>query len=460
MTVNPITQVELTGTKKDSRLILRNLFSIAFPAFVNTILFSMANFLDTIMVGKLGTYAIAAVGIVFQPLLILSMFGVIFAASVTTMVAQYKGKTQYDKIGDVVLHGLLFTAVVSLLPFVAGLLFAEPIVLLMDAKADTVLAANLYFKCILWGFIPFCLNGIFTGALLGAGDTKKVLLVNLFSNITNLVLNYILINGYLGLPALGIAGAGIATAVSYFVGCIASFAFCLGGSIQLKGVRHFRPKKAVLTQMLHIGVPVFWGRTAIRLGVFIMVRLVTSMGTLVFAAHQICCRIHDFSLGASDAVGTAASSVVGQSVGAGRNLLAKKYFNHACAITSAVTIGMGIGVLLGARPLVGLFSDEAGVFGIVFPALVVLVIFQPFQGVTETLAGGLAGLGKTKPKAIASTVGIVVLRPLFTLLFTQVFAMGLPGIWLATAIDEISRFVVLLVYYRKKVDWNTVAMLR
>lgn len=454
---NPVTSVVLTNTRKDWGLLLRQLSPIALPAFFNTIFFSLATIIDTAMLGSVGPAAIAAVGIVFQPFLVLGLFTELITATVSVLAAQHKGKGNQAGVQQAVWQSLLLTLAAGSVLLVLGVLLSAPIIAFMKAPADTVDYAHMYWGSLLIGFVPQGVKYVLNTAQVAVGEARKVLWINILASLVNLLLDWLLIEGRLGFPALGVLGAGLATSAGNFAAAIASVWVCMNGRsyIHLRGCNGFRFEKGYFCTLRTVGVPNLLSRLAIRVGVLIMVRLVTVLGTAVFAAYQIVYRLHDFAFGAADALGKACSSLVGQCIGAGRPTLAKKYAKcgYLCAAFACLCITGGI--LLFSRSVLGLFHADDAMVAMMRPALVALLVFQPFQGVGEALAGALAGIGRTKPKFYATLVGIVFIRPVLTYLLAVRLPLGVLGIWAAIGCDEFFRFGCMVFTYAR-VKWEQV----
>lgn len=379
-----ITHLDETASRRD---ILRAVLAIALPSFLNMMLNSAFTIIDSIMVGQLGAFAIAAVGLVKQPTLLL----------------------------------LLYASVMA----VVGILSAPYIVSFMGANADTQGPATIYFQTILAGFLFHALGNNLGGAFTGAGDTKTILYANIASNFVNIGCNWLLIYGNLGFPALGVTGAGIATALSKvaFFGILAVLLFRKKRYIFLTLRDRYRITRDTAREYFSLGMPVVGHRAATRFGMLLMVRLVAPLGTAAMATI----------------------SLTGQSVGADKPRLALRYIRCAIALGVAFNLLTGAVILLFPGPLLRMFTPDETAIAAGLAPLVVIALFQPFQAAGNVTTGGLTGFGDTKTSAKAIAFGIAVLRPIVAYLLTGVFHLGIVGIWIAIAADEIFRFVCVTI---------------
>ena len=222
-----LVQGELPTTKQAYKDVLQ----IALPSIMELVLISLINSMDTMMVGTCGDAAIAAVGLVGQPRMLLMALFFALNIGVTALVARRKGEGRQDDANLVMRNALVIILILSVVIMLVAIQFSKDLMWLAGAKEDTIEQANIYF-CILTAVLPvnamtLCINA----ALRGIGNTRTTLKVNLTSNIVNIIFNYLLIGGNLGFPRLGVTGAAIATAI----GIVFGFFLCIIAIIPHKG---------------------------------------------------------------------------------------------------------------------------------------------------------------------------------------------------------------------------------
>ncbi len=197
-------------------------FQMAWPAVMESFFIALAGMVDSLMVSSIGAYAVAAVGLTTQPKFIGLCIFIAMNVSVSALVARRRGEK--DRIGanQVLLMALIFTVVVGILISIAAVVFAEPIIRFCGANEDTQESAVLYFRIIMGGMIFNIISMSINASQRGAGNTKIAMRTNVTSNVVNMIGNYLLIQGHLGFPAMGIAGAALATVFGTIVACIMS----------------------------------------------------------------------------------------------------------------------------------------------------------------------------------------------------------------------------------------------
>jgi len=424
------------------KAIVSDVFQVAFPAFIQAVLIASTVAIDMIMVGRLGDFAIAAVGLCFQPVLILQLVLVAFIGGLSPIIAHHIGAGKTEKANDALRQGLIISLVVSVLLSVFGYMMADSIVSLMGANAETQAPSAIYFRMLMFGLVPMSLSICITSALRGAGDVAPLVYVSAISSAVSIGFNYLLIYGNFGFPRLGVMGAGIATSLGHLTGCIITFAlvFSHRRKVSLIVNGSIRLDKETVSEFLRMGLPVAGHRISVRVGMLIMVRMVSSFGTEAFAAHQIVSNLAFMAFWVGEAVSTATTSLVGQSLGMKKTELARKYISATRLFAMTYPIITGAMLILFARPLMGLYTQSEATILFGMAVIPIIAVFQPFQSGCSVVAGGLTGMKKPHHAAIAISAGIVVIRPASALLLTNVLSFGFAGIWIAIGIDEIFRF--------------------
>ena len=277
----------------------KDIIRLTIPVFFELLISSLFGMVDMMMVGNSGaahisTPSIAAVGITNQVILIGIAMAQAISTGGTAMISRYVGAKKEDKIPDVVKHLIFMIIVALLLPFFLITLWnPSKIMTLIGAEPDTISIGLNYFKIIIIGFAFQAFNlGIFA-AMRGAGDTKTPMIINISVNLLNVLGNYILIFGKLGLPKLGVTGAGISTSLSHLIASIILIVILMKKShlVKLDLGKKFKFNKNIMANLLKIGGPAAIEQVGFRLGVVVFIKIVSGLGTTVYATHQIASNI-------------------------------------------------------------------------------------------------------------------------------------------------------------------------
>ena len=433
----------------------KEVLNIAWPVLTELLLGTLFGMIDMMMLGRIKDTAIAAasvaaVGITNQPLFIgLSLVQALNIGG-TAMVARYIGSNKLDKVENTVKHIILLNQIFLVLPLsIFGLVFTQEIMVFMGAQPDTILVGVNYFRIILVGFIFQSFNFSLSAVLRGAGDTKTPMKVNLKANFINVFGNAVLIYGLLGFPALGVTGAGISTAISNMIATILLCTRLLSGKCMLKlNIKsHFKFDKNIMYNLVKIGIPASLEQIAMRLGMMIFVKVVAGLGTLTFAAHQICLSILGLSFTPGQAFGIAASSLVGRSLGEGMPGKADEYGKEARRIGSIISSIMAIILFVFGPQLVGLYTKDPEIIRKSSIALKIIAVVQPFQSSQLILAGALRGAGDTVWPLVSAFIGVIGVRLILAYILVTTLGFGLSGAWIAVFVDQFIRWVLIYLRY-------------
>ncbi len=439
----------------------RTVLTIAAPAVVELVLTSATSFADTIMVGKLGAYAISAVGLTSQPRFVMLATFIALNVGTTALVARFKGQKNKKDAELVTTQSFLLAFIIAVLLGALGVIFARPMVRFMGAGPDTIEFATSYFRILMFGFVPTVLPIAISALLRGVGDTRISMKYNLTANLVNILFNYLLIYGKFGFPRLEVAGAAIATVIGNTVGCGMAIWAILGSPFRKPGKAasefielHFTrencvPNFPMLKRLFKIGLPSAAEQLALRVGLLLYTLTITALGTKVFAAHQIALAILNLSFVNGQAFGIASTSLTGQALGRG-DLDGAKTASAACQKMGALTSAfMGLCMFLFRKQLVQLFTSDPEIVALGAGVMILSGFVQPFLASFQIYAGALRGAGDSLYPAISMAIGILCIRPSLAYVLINVFSMGLFGAWLALAVDQMARFVFIAIRYRK-----------
>lgn len=440
---------------KFKKPVYNDIMNIAWPVLIELVLSSVFGMIDMMMLGNIpdagyAASAVASVGVTNQPLLL--GLAVVQALNVggTAIVARYYGAGKKHKMENVTKHVMIISMVFAVPIALFGFLFAEQIMAFMGAEAATIEIGKNYFRVICISYLFQSYNFGITGALRGIGETKVPMGINIRTNFLNVLGNAILIYGLLGLPKLGIVGAAISTAFANFVASVLMTRYLMSGKSELdfSFKNKFNFSKRTIGNLIGIGFPSAIEQLVMRVGIIMFVQVVSGLGTVIFAAHQIGMNILSLTFVIGQAFGISASSLVGKSLGAESPDDAEKYAHHSSLLGSWAGFGLGVALFFGAEFLVSLYSRDPAIVESASSALRMVAIIQPFQANQLIVAGSLRGAGDTRFPLISTFIGVLGIRVVLANVFIRVFALGLTGAWLAIIIDQFVRWVLIQFRFR------------
>jgi len=429
----------------------REAISITWPAFIELVMSTLFGMVDMIMVGQLSPAAITAVGLTNQPfMLLLAVFSAVNVGT-TTLVAWNIGAGDTEKAASVTRQILVVNIILGIIISALGVIFAPNVVLFMGAEADVVQDATAYFQIVCAGLVFQAVSLGVTASLRGAGETKLPMLYNIGSNLFNVFGNYVLIYGKLGFPKWGVSGAAVSTTLSRAIACAIGLFILFGtrhSAISLRRRNKYRFDWNIIKKVFSIGLPAAFEQFVIQSGLMMFARTVSGLGTLGFAAHQIGLNISGLAFSPSMAFGIAATTLVGQSLGANEEEKAHKYADivHHMALTVACVVGFLF--ILFSHPIARLYTQDLAVAAMAGTVLKILALAQPGQSTQLSLAGALRGAGDTMFPLYASIFGIWIFRVVVAYIFVTVFKWGLVGAWVALVLDQYTRAAVVFLRFR------------
>ena len=431
---------------------IRITLDMAWPSIIESFFVAFAGLIDSLMVSSLGSYAVAAVGLTTQPKFMgLALF---FATNVavSALVARRRGERKQEEANRILSTVLVFIIVAAILISVLSVALAGPIISLCGSNAETHDSAVAYFRIVMGGMIFNCIQMGINSAQRGAGNTRITMRTNVTSNTVNIVFNYLLINGHLGFPALGIQGAALATVLGTVVACIMSILSIRkpDGFISLPYIISHRigPAFTCFTHLIRVGYSVFFEQILMRIGFMLTAVMAADQGTAAMAAHQVGMNIMGLSFSFGDGLQAAAVALIGRSLGAGDEKLAKEYGKLCRMFGIIISVCLVLIYFFGARPFMSLYFEEENIISIGVGIMRVIIFVVVFQISQVVYMGCLRGAGDTLYTAVASTVSVTVIRTLVSYLGGYVFGRGIIGIWLGVLGDQISRFLFASVRFK------------
>ena len=281
--------------------------------------------------------------------------------------------------------------------------------------------------------------------LRGSGDTKTPMLVIVITEVIGTGLAFALINGFWIFPQLGVFGAGLARATSSIIGASIILAILIKG----KGTLKYKLSTALnfdwmeIKRILRVGLPAFADHLQMRVAFTIYTIMISNLGTTVYAAHALAMRVEEFAFMPSFGFGMAATTMVGQLLGAKEPDLAKRagyLIQRYCVI---IMVLLGSITFIFSRQLIGIFIDDPEVINIGALGLRIWALAMPGMAINQSLAGGLRGAGDTRWVFILTTIGMWTMRIGIGAILVYTFNLGVSGAWIGAVLDHSVRAVFI-----------------
>ena len=402
---------------------------LAVPVVIVQVGMMAMGVVDTIMVGHVSAQALAAVALGNLYFFSLAVFAMGTLMVLDPVVAQAVGARDGPAIARAVQRGVLLAALLTV-PAALLLTAAAPLFTLARQPADVVPLAAAYALTSVPGTFPFLLFIVFRQSLQAMGRTAPIVAAIVVANLANVALNWVLIFGHLGFPAMGVVGSAWATSISRAL---------LVGVLWLAARRDLAPllfplRREVwqlppLVRMLRLGLPI-GAQHVLEFGAFALVALMMGwLGTRQMAGHQIAINLAALTFMVPLGVGDAASVLVGQSVGRGDSGGTRGAARAALASGAgfmAVTAGL---FLLFPQPLARLYTRDFEVVSIAAALIPIAGVFQVFDGLQVVAAGILRGVGDTRGPMLINLLGYWALGLPLSVYLGFVADLGPVGLW-------------------------------
>lgn len=451
-------QIDITSSAHSPGKII---WKLAWPVMLEQILIMMVQYVDTAMVGAIGPNATAAVALTSSTNWLMN--GIIGGAAVgfSVPIGNFIGAKLYDKARDVVRQSVIAIFIIGAVLTGIMLAVAPHLPHWLGGDPEICADATSYISIVCLAYIASTSIQICSSILRCTGDTATPLVFNVSTNLINMVLNFLLIYAprdisVLGITfrmwgaGLGVSGAAIATAIANVVSGVmllrAMFLNKFPCNISMRD--KFRFDKAIWADMVRVGTPVTFDRVCVSLGQILMTAMVTSLGTASLAAHSLGITAESITYMPGFGFSAAATTLVAQSLGAGRKDLAKR-FSNICIIGCVIMMSaLGVVLFFFGGSIISLFTPSAEVVALGAAALKVEALAQPFFALANSIAGSFRGARKTKWLFLFGLLGMWLVRLPICFIMTRYTTLGLTGAWIGMAGDLTVRGLVSLIVYR------------
>lgn len=418
---------------------------MAWPTVMESFFISLAGMVDTWMVSAIGPEAVAAVGLTTQPKLLGIALFMANNIAVSALVARRKGEQRQENANQILQAAVIFAFVAGVIISLLCVVLADPIMHLSGSEETTHADAVMYFRIIMGGMIFNIISLVINAAQRGAGNTKIAMRTNVISNLINIVFNYLLIQGKLGFPALGIRGAALATVIGTIVACALSVHSIFSKNsflnIWLWKMDKISEFPKMISSIFGISYSVFLEQVLLRIGFLTVSRMAAKQGTYAFAAHQVGMNVMSLSFSFGDGMQAATVSLIGQSLGRKEIEQARAYGRISQRIGNVISVVLALIYLIGGRTYYQVFFADEEIISIGVSIMRVMVFIVLFQIVQVIYMGCLRGAGDVLFTTFASTVSVTIVRPVMSYVFCYVCGFGIIGIWYGILCDQICRAI-------------------
>ena len=456
--------MKMQKERRLNKAMIAVIFALAWPTMLEQLMQTAVQYIDTAMVGSLGTQATAAVGAT-------STVGWLIGSTISatrvgflSFIARACGAGDREgarrSVSQAVLATLVLGVIFTILPLaLSGLV---PVWMQVDPSIQNLAAR--YFFIIYMPMLPRTASIIFGTVLRAAGDTKTPMKAGIVVNVVNVVLNFLLIYPTRRLSLLGfeftmpgadmgVIGAAVASAIAFVVGGILiTIAMWKHPMVSPRGQK-LRPDPTILKPCFKVAFPNMLQRFGTSLGYVAFASMINSLGDVSTAAHTIANTVESLFYIPGYGMQTAAATLAGNAYGAKDRQRMKDLASMFIPIEVLLMIFSGGMLFIFAEPLMGLFSKSAAVIGLGTTVLRMVAVSEPFYGFSIIIEGMMQGVGKTKAPFVYNIIGMWAVRIVGTFLCTQLLGFGLISAWACMIAHNLLIFVLFMISYVRG-SWN------
>ena len=439
-----------------TRAFYRSVLTLLIPIIVQQFISSFVSLLDNVMVGRLGTEAISAASIANTVLnvFMLAIFGGLSGISIYG--AQFFGKGDMEGMRNAFRLKFVFCVICSLLGIAIYLAFGEAFIasFLQGSSdgGDLALAQRegvAYLRIMLWGIAPFAFVQSYASTLRESGETVVPMVAGVCAILTNLFLNWVLIFGHLGAPALGVQGAAIATVISRYVELLIVLIYAHRHTVKYPFLRGayagLRIPGILIRRVLPTAAPLLINEILWSLGMTLINQLYSSRGLNAVAALNITGTAWNLFCVIMFAMGSAVSIMVGQLLGAGKMEEAREVDRKLIFLTEVIHVIIGTAMVLAAPYIPLLYNVGTDVQDLTRQMLTIAGLSLPLHSFAHVCYFTIRSGGKTMITFLFDAVYTWAVTVLLAFLLTRFTALTIIQIYFCVQfIDIIKLFIGLM----------------
>lgn len=425
---------ELTGREKISVV-----WNLSVPAILAQVTSILMQYIDAAMVGGLGARASASIGVVSTSTWLLGSMCTSLSAGFSVQTAHQIGAGNEERARKVMKNGLMAAVIFSLILMLCGTAVSSRLPEWLGAEEAIWRDASGYFFVYACSLPAVQLNSIAGYMLQCSGDMRTPGLLNALMCGEDVVFNMIFIGRY------GVTGAAIGTALAQVVtACLMLWRLCLcSPALRLRKGETWRLEKEIFARAAKISIPMGFESLAMCGAQIASTRIIAPLGSVAIAANSFAVTAESLCYMPGYGIGSAATTLVGQSLGAGKKKLAKNFANLSVLLGCGVMTLCGIAMYFLCPAVFAMLTPDQSVRDLGTAVLRIELFAEPFYAASITASGALRGAGDTLVPSILNLISMWGVR--LTLAVILVGQIGLAGAWVAMAVELCVRGILLFV---------------
>ncbi len=438
------------NSNKNTPIIERSVISLAWPIFFQSLLGIALGYVDTVMLSNYSETAVGAIGNANSIIGFLTLAFTVISSATGIMVSQYLGadkKEEMNKIYTVAFaFNLVLSGVISLIVF----LFSRPLLAAMQVPSEMMSDADMYMKIVGGTIFTQALLNAFNQIFSSHGKTVYGMIIAFAMNILNICGNYMFLYGPLQDLNLGASGVAVSTCISRVVALVAAIIYfykVIKGRI---GIKYFIPFPLdILKRLLKLGIPTAGENISYNFSQLVITAFVNTMGIIAINTKIYANMLSMFTYMIALAAATATQIIVGHSVGAGNYDFAYRRVMKTLRFSLIISISVAVINWLAAPFTFSLFSSDANVAALGSTVMLIAVFLEFGRTTNIVIINSMKASGDVKFPTMLAIFSMWGLSVLIAYILGIVLGMGLAGVWIGMAADEIFRGIVVFIRWKK-----------
>ena len=424
-------------------------WSLAWPTIITNLLFASSSIIAIKVVGGLGQDAVAATitGQRLSFILQAVLMGIL--SGTTALMARHWGAKEPEESSKYLARTIQLTLTFSIVFSFLLWFYAEPLIAFLGLKDNALVMSVIYLKY-LAPFLPFLAIGLsITTGFRSIGDVKTPLIISLIMNVIGVSFMVVLTHGYLGFNNYGVYGAAIGNGISFICGAVLSMIVWRMNLVKAKYSSLFVLDVKRIKKIFEVGFPSALEQVIFQLGINAFLIIVAQYGTTAYAAYGVGIQILAFSFVIGFGFSMAGASLVGQHMGAGDNIQAKRSAWSGMKLSIVFMTIFGAFIIFFAEPIVGFLINDADVIKLTVIFIWIMGSLQPLMAVEFSLGGALRGAGDTRSPLFITLTCLLFIRVLSALVLLYIGA-GIEMIFATLIADYFVKAILFVKVFRSE----------
>ena len=438
----------------------KHICKITIPVLVSLLMEYLIGFTDTAYLGRVGETELAASALAGTYYMIIYMIGFGFSIGAQILIARYNGSRQYSLTGEVFTQGTIFLLLVATLLFTLSYLYSPVVLSFLIDSEQVYLATISYLNWRIYGFFFSFIIVMFRAFFIGTVNTKILTINSIVMVLTNIILNYILIFGKLGFPAMGVVGAAIATVISRFVECgylvVYTHTHVKEYPFIKNCYRTLRLPMSLAKKILITGTPLMLNEFLWAGGLTLQTQAFSTRGLATIGGLNICNTLGNISNSIFVTLGTTIAIVVGQLLGAGKLKDAKVTATRMATFSFLISLGTAV-ILFILGPIFPLFYNTTGEIRQLATRFIwVVALATPFISFTNSEYFILRSGGKTIITFLFDSCFVCLVNVPVSMCLAKFTSMNIVSMFLLVNMLEGIKSFIGFVMVKKDIWLNTI----